>query len=349
MTTADRDFTVVRRRPHLIDIITPKRSGVQGYRLKAASNFDLTFQTILTADISSGYLDPTALRAGTIHRQTLGTMPGNHIRIVFDPTTFAAPHAAGLDDDQHVWLQFFPVDFTGAEGVGGARGLILPDDEMNGQGRVIVRGSAPSGVSVANSLRLDLPYRMRNMTIRNNEANASTASGTLTFTGIPNNTETVTVDGKVYTFQTVLTDVDGHVFIGASASASLDNLIAAITLAAGSGTLYAASTTLHPSVTAVAGSGDTMTASAKVAGVSGNSIPTITTVTGGSWGAPTLLGGASDGGAVLYVASTEGGSEVPISPQETYEFFEGNIGTLLVRGGGSAVDFATTMTHYLPM
>jgi hypothetical protein len=350
MTTADRDFTVVRRRPHLVDITTPKRAGVQGYRLKAAANFDLTFQTILTADIGSGFLDPTALRSGSINRLTLGTMPGNHVRITFDPSTFAGPHPAGLDDNQHIWLQFFPVDFAGVEGTGGARALVLPDDEMSAQGRVIIRGNAPSGASVANSMRLDLPYRMRNMTIRNNAEDAAAATGTLTFTGLPNDTETVTIDGKVYTFQTVLTNVDGHVLIGATAAASLNNLIAAITLGAGAGSVYAALTTLHPSVTAAAGGGTTMVATAKIPGTSGNAITTTTTVTGATWSAPTLLGGTDGGGGtMLYVASTEGGSEITVAPQETIEFFEGNMFALLVRGDGVPVNFTATMTHYLPL
>jgi hypothetical protein len=120
------------------------------------------------------------------------------------------------------------------------------------------------------------------------------ATGTLTLTGNAANTETVTIDTKTYTFQTVLTDVDGNVLIGATASDSIDNLIAAITLGAGSGTLYAASTTVHPTVTAAAGAGDTMDATAKVQGTAGNTIATTETLGSGSWGGATLSGGAGD-------------------------------------------------------
>ncbi len=115
------------------------------------------------------------------------------------------------------------------------------------------------------------------------------ASGVLTLTGQPADTEIVTIDTKVYTFQTVLTNVDGNVLIGATASDSLDNLIAAITLGAGAGTTYAAATTLHPTVTAAAGPGDTMDATAKLPG--GNSIVTTTNLANGSWGGATLSGG----------------------------------------------------------
>jgi hypothetical protein len=80
------------------------------------------------------------------------------------------------------------------------------------------------------------------------------ATGTLIMDNNSNNaadTETVTINGKVYTFQTVLTNVDGHVLVGANQIASLSNLAAAINLGAGAGTLYAAATVLNPDVTAV--------------------------------------------------------------------------------------------------
>ena len=123
---------------------------------------------------------------------------------------------------------------------------------------------------------------------------ATAATGILTLTSNASDTETVTIDSKTYTFQTTLTDVDGNVLIGATPSDSLDNLIAAITLGAGAGTLYAASTTLHPTVTAAAGAGDTMDASSKVKGTAQNSIATTETLANGSWGSATLTGGAGD-------------------------------------------------------
>jgi hypothetical protein len=130
-----------------------------------------------------------------------------------------------------------------------------------------------------------------------------TASDLLTFGGIPLNTETVTIDGKVYTFQTVLTNVDGNVLIGGSAAASLSNLIAAITLGAGAGVTYAAATTLHPTVTAVAGTVvGTMLAKAKASGSAGNTIAVSTTVTLGVWATATLLGG-DDAGYLEFITN----------------------------------------------
>lgn len=72
------------------------------------------------------------------------------------------------------------------------------------------------------------------------------AEGIYDYTGgQPLNTETITIDGKVYTYQTSLTNVDGNVLIGSDAEESLDNLVAAINLADGAGTIYAADMTAH--------------------------------------------------------------------------------------------------------
>jgi hypothetical protein len=129
------------------------------------------------------------------------------------------------------------------------------------------------------------------------------AIGTLTATADFANGETVTIGTKTYTFQTVLTNVDGNVLIGGSASASLDNLIAAIVLGAGSGTLYAAATTLHPTVRAEAGAGDTMLAIAKAGGTGGNAIATTDVATNASWGGATLAGGLDNTVLILDTAA----------------------------------------------
>ncbi len=136
------------------------------------------------------------------------------------------------------------------------------------------------------------------------------SSGVLTLTGNAANNETVVVGGKTYTFQTVLTEEDGNVFIGVDASASIDNLIAAITLGAGSGTLYAQETSRHPTATASAGAGDTMDVDAKSPGVAGDLIDTTETLTSGSFGAATLTGGVD--GKLTLVAHGLSNAEGPI-------------------------------------
>ncbi len=119
------------------------------------------------------------------------------------------------------------------------------------------------------------------------------ATNILTLTENAANGNTVIVGGKTYTFQATLTNVDGNVHIGAAATNTIDNLIGAITLASGTaGTDYATAMTLHPSITAVAGAGDTMNATAKRAGIAGNSIGATDTLAGSSaWASTTFTGG----------------------------------------------------------
>lgn len=120
---------------------------------------------------------------------------------------------------------------------------------------------------------------------------ADKATGTLTLTGVPSNTQTVTIDSKVYTWQTSLTNVDGNVLIGANAAACVTNLVNAINTGSGSGTTYAAATTDHPTCTAADGTGDTVVVSSIRRGTSGNSIATTETMSNASWGGVTLSGG----------------------------------------------------------
>ncbi len=124
-----------------------------------------------------------------------------------------------------------------------------------------------------------------------NTAPTVAATGILTLSGNAVDTETVTIDAKVYTFQDTLTDVDGNVHIGATASDSIDNLIDAINLGAGAGVDYATSMTLHPTISAAAGAGDTLDASAKIKGSDANTIVTTETMSAGSWGGATVSGG----------------------------------------------------------
>lgn len=135
------------------------------------------------------------------------------------------------------------------------------------------------------------------------------ATDTLTLTGNAADTETVTINGRVYTFQTVLTNVSGNVLIGATASDSLDNLIAAINLGAGAGTLYAAATTANTSVSAAAGAGDTMVITSLVEGPAG-AFAVAEGVTG-TWASATMTGSGATSSAAPTLTSTTAGKAVP--------------------------------------
>ena len=144
---------------------------------------------------------------------------------------------------------------------------------------------------------------------------ATQAVGTLAMPAQPLNTETVTLGLKTYTFQTVLTNVDGNVLIGATAIDSLLNLIAAINLGAGAGVTYAALTTANVQATAQKDEGASMTGFSTAFGVGGNTVVSTETLTGvgNVWSAATLLG-ALDG--------------VSGSVGDTYQRLNGAVGTV---------------------
>ncbi len=117
--------------------------------------------------------------------------------------------------------------------------------------------------------------------------------GTLTLTGNANNNETVLVNNKTYTFQTVLTDVDGNVFIGATPGDTVLNLIGAITLTGGPGTQYALSMTINSDMTAGLGpTANDLVASGRLGeGFAGNGKPLEETMLAGSWNSPVSIDG----------------------------------------------------------
>jgi hypothetical protein len=97
------------------------------------------------------------------------------------------------------------------------------------------------------------------------------AKAKLTFTGQPSDTETITINGKVYTFQTTLTNVDGHVLISAvNAEGTIDNLVAAINGGAGRGTAYATATVTNTICTAAKSGTDKCILTAIIGGTVGN-------------------------------------------------------------------------------
>lgn len=134
---------------------------------------------------------------------------------------------------------------------------------------------------------------------------AISATALLTFTDQPTNTETVTIGAKTYTFQDTLTNVNGNVKIGASLSATISNLIAAVNLGSGSGTAYAAAMTLHPTASAFADIPNTVRFLAKTPGAAGNALVSTETITDASFGAATFEGGV-DGDTTAYKTYSAG-------------------------------------------
>lgn len=136
---------------------------------------------------------------------------------------------------------------------------------------------------------------------------------TLTSSGVFGNTETVTIGGKVYTFQTALTNVDGNVLIGANQTASHLNLLNACNLtgsgAQGAGTAYATLMTINQQVIATSSTGTTTVFGARIKGGTGNQIATTKTVVNATFTSTVMASGSGDASALLNLIRTESQSK----------------------------------------
>lgn len=192
------------------------------------------------------------------------------------------PNASTLDNDV---VHLSDLNLNVSDRVNGIgvdfRGTDNTSITIDGQNSIAV---THHGIKVENSSSTD-SLDLKISGVRVEQGDVAFARGVLTLTGNALDTETVVIGASTYTFQTTLTDVDKNVLIGVDASATLDNLAAAMNLTAGAGTTYAASTTAQADgVTALALDGDVLGVGAGVDG----SQATTETLTNGSWGAATL-------------------------------------------------------------
>ncbi len=192
----------------------------------------------------------------------------------------------------------------------------------NGSSPIAIVLTALSKLAVALSNSLSFPPVFSTQPANETATGTAAATGTLTNDGTaPADGSTVVIGGKTYTWQTTLTNVDGHVLIGGSNTAAMTNLFQAITLASGAGTNYALATTAHPSVTATNPTGTTVVCTALTEGLAGNAIATTQGGTShGTWGDMTLTGG-TDSPAVFTVAIT---SELSGTTYAWYESADGS-------------------------
>jgi flagellar hook protein FlgE len=128
---------------------------------------------------------------------------------------------------------------------------------------------------------------------------AVAATGTFTVPPpLPTAGQTVTIGGTTYTFQTAISAAD-DVLIGVDVPSTLANLAGAINAAStggqAAGTTYGTGTVANTSVTATGSTASALTLQAIQNGVGGNSVPTSTNWTGGSFGAADLSGGTAGG------------------------------------------------------
>lgn len=134
------------------------------------------------------------------------------------------------------------------------------------------------------------------------------ATGTLTTTVQPGDTETVTIGTTVYTFKTALSagpTVAYEVLRGVDEATSLANLKKAINAEAGIGTDYSTGTLVHPTVSATASAAHTVSLEARTGGTAGNSIATTETLANGSFGDVTLTGGLAGADTIAVKVGNE--------------------------------------------
>ncbi len=140
---------------------------------------------------------------------------------------------------------------------------------------------------------------------RQTTISGTAATTTLTSTGVAGNTETFTVGNRTYTMLTTLTGAADEVLIGADASASLDNIKAAINGTGTPGTDYSAATKRHADVTAGAKDATTLVIASTNSNANGG-FATTTTLANFSFTGATASAGTN--GSVVSASSTTAGA-----------------------------------------
>lgn len=151
-----RAFSVIRRRPNLVDVIIPVQAGVDGYALEKAVNFDAAYAALIPAVGFAGHVDDS-LR--DLPHQLVN---GRVVRIIFDP----ALH--GLTDTAPFWMRFVPS--TGGVPGTPTPGVLIPPDTTHLYRTMVIQGDAPDAAGVGTALRIDFPMAVEDLRIRNLEA-----------------------------------------------------------------------------------------------------------------------------------------------------------------------------------
>jgi hypothetical protein len=156
------------------------------------------------------------------------------------------------------------------------------------------------------------------------------ATDTVSDTGAPADADTVTVNGRVYTFKTTLTGAADEIFINGQ-DGSLTNLAAAINNTGVAGTDYGTGTTINADVTSGAVVSHGITLTAKVVGIGGNALTLAKS------GANLAVGGANFTGGVdpvlneILIGSDVAGTATHLSEA-------------IQAGSGAGIDYSTGTT-----
>ncbi len=169
---------------------------------------------------------------------------------------------------------------------------------LTGTGTALPFTASPAEVAASGILAFTgnptdtLAAAVGTLTLTGNANPQSYATATLTLVANPAENEQVQIGDVTYEF-TATPNSPYDVLIGASASDTIDNLIAAITGGDGEGTAYGTGTVAHADVNVAAGNGDTMICIANTIGAVGNSIAVAESMAnaGNVWDGAHLDGG----------------------------------------------------------
>lgn len=148
-----RSLSLVRRRANLVDITIAARANVASYKFYAMSNYDGTPTLFDTVPIYGK-------RSATVVDSSYGEQFKNLTRFLFNPADYS------LTDTSPIWLQIKQVATDGTvETDFEAAQLILPYSSQPNR-PVVLKGSAPSGTSITDSLELQLPGQCNNLVLQ---------------------------------------------------------------------------------------------------------------------------------------------------------------------------------------
>jgi hypothetical protein len=155
-----RVFSVLRRKSGFVDMSVPVIAGVDGYRIKASTNWDGSFTTVLTSP-STGFID-SELRSTVV--PTVDANP-NAMRILFKPSKYS------LSDNGVLWLQLVFViggtEQNAASATPPSAVTMLSPVNLPYNAMQAIYGSAPNQGTLANATQIDLPRQMDNVNIAN--------------------------------------------------------------------------------------------------------------------------------------------------------------------------------------
>lgn len=152
-----RSLSTYRRRANLVDIYLNARINVASYNFKRSANFDgafVTFQNVPAAGFRSLTAQEPSFADGMFRDKT---------RFIFNPVDYS------FVDADPLWLKIQPISTAGVVGTDESIHLVLPYS-FQPRRPVVLRGGAPSGATIANSLEINFPMQCQGVNIENDGA-----------------------------------------------------------------------------------------------------------------------------------------------------------------------------------